>query len=108
MEEDIKNADNEADNLNKEIIKEEKVLADIMESIKGKTTPIAAKIEVKQKELAPIQVSINDAVSKLKLLQQERDLANERAEAANNDRLRLKSELEELIAAFASKVFRSI
>ena len=103
-----------------EIEQEEAVLAAITESLKGasvvlctslhdlvvgKTAPIAAKIEAKQKKLSPFLAQLNEQKSALQLLQQQRELANEQAEASTNALKQVREELVQLMETLKNKVF---
>jgi structural maintenance of chromosome 4 len=78
---DIERKTEEIANLETTMAKEEKELASIRESLKGKTQGLSNQIAVKQKSLEPWKAKINEKQSSIAVAQSKLDILKEKANA---------------------------
>ncbi|PYI32289.1 hypothetical protein BP00DRAFT_369355 [Aspergillus indologenus CBS 114.80] len=78
---DIEKKTNETSELEKEMKAEEQELAEIRESLKGKTQGLSDQITAKQKSLEPWDEKINKKLSAVAVAQSELDILRERSNA---------------------------
>lgn len=78
---DIEKKTGETDQLEKEMVEEEKELNSIRESLKGKTQGLSDQIAAKQKSLEPWNEKINKKQSAVAVAQSELDILRERSNA---------------------------
>jgi structural maintenance of chromosome 4 len=93
---DVERLTGQIEELEQEMASEEKELAKIRESLKGKTQGLSDEIAAKQKQLEPWNAKINEKQSAIAVAQSELDILRERENAGAN----AVAEVEAKIAGF--------
>ncbi|KAJ3416526.1 hypothetical protein HDV05_001263 [Chytridiales sp. JEL 0842] len=100
---DVATSEKELATLNDRLKKEEKTLAEISESLKGKTEGFQRSIEVKQGELSPWLEKINLCTSTINVSQSELDMLKEKENAVQNEITEAEQRLKEFGKFYSEK-----